>query len=120
MVYVIPFAPAWDAKDRERIWLVSEEGGDEPRWSREGDELFFVTDTGFLCATQIDASSDTFTYTKPQPLFASPWSVRRRGYDPTPDHEDSPNGFMFMGSVEAREAPISLLLNWPALVGEGE
>ena len=43
-VYVRPF-PAVD----QGLWAISTSGGSEPRWARDGRELFFVVRSGFSC-----------------------------------------------------------------------
>jgi len=41
----------------EGKWQVSTEGGASPRWSPDGEELFFIDSNGFLAAVEIASSS---------------------------------------------------------------
>jgi eukaryotic-like serine/threonine-protein kinase len=115
VIYVIPFTPAWPESEQQRKWLISENGGYQPRWSRKGDELYYVTDTGTLIAVDVDTTGESFSYTSPRVLFQSAWRLGRT-YDPTPDAAKNPNGFMFLDSDVLPDAPISLILNWQALL----
>jgi len=118
-IYVVPFAPAWPESQRQRKWLVADNGSYVPRWSPEGDELFFVTESGTLVAVDIEATADAFSFSAPRVLFQSPWRFGR-SYDPTPDSEENPNAFIFLDSEPWPEAPISLILNWQSLLREAE
>ena len=64
-IYVQPF-PTSGPK-----WMVSTSGGRQPRWRRDGKELFFVAPDGKLMAVTIraDASNVHFEAGLPQPLF---------------------------------------------------
>jgi eukaryotic-like serine/threonine-protein kinase len=118
-IYVIPFAPAWPERQRQRKWLVADNGGHMPRWSLESDELFFVTETGTLIAVDIEATADEFSFSVPRVLFQTPWRLGGT-YDPTPDAAENPNSFVFIDSDPGPEASISLILNWQALLREEE
>ena len=77
-IYVIPFAPTWPERQRQRKWLVADNGGHRPRWSLEGDELFFVTETGSLIAVDIEATADEFSFSVPRycSRHRGGWAVR--------------------------------------------
>src|SRR5205085_7343272 len=61
-VYVEPFPPTGDKKQ------VSSDGGAEPRWRRNGSELFYLDLTGRLMAVPL-ARGNPFVAGVPQPLF---------------------------------------------------
>jgi serine/threonine-protein kinase len=61
-VYVRPF-PLRGGK-----WQVSDGGGAYPRWSRDGDRLYYRTDAGLMVAS-VDTSGETFRAGKAQPLL---------------------------------------------------
>ncbi len=64
-IYVQPF-PVSGPK-----WMVSTSGGRQPRWRRDGKELFYVAPDGKLMAVAIrtHASKVHFEASQPQPLF---------------------------------------------------
>ena len=109
-VYVIPFAPAWPEGQANRKWLVSENGGRMPRWSRDGAQLYYISDAGILIEHDIDASTETFNFSTPRALFQTPWDTGRT-YAVSPKLEGM-SQFAFLDSGEDHDAPISLLLNW--------
>jgi serine/threonine-protein kinase len=79
-VYVTPF-PSGNATH-----LVSRDGGSEPRWSRNGRELFFKSNNTLMAAPV--TSTSTFASGTPVPLFSvAPYrSARnRQQYDVAPD-----------------------------------
>ena len=91
-------------------WQVSAGGGTEPRWSRDGRELFYRSE-GQLVAAQVD-TSDGFTVLGRELLFdATPYS-RNPGnstYDVTPDGR----GFVMIKlGNEGRQ--LFVVLNWLA------
>jgi Tol biopolymer transport system component len=59
---------------------ISVDGGNTPRWSRTGRELFYLN-TGKMMAVDIQ-TSPSFTAGKPKMLFEGPYS---NGYDVAPD-----------------------------------
>jgi hypothetical protein len=66
--------------------LVSRDGGSEPRWSRNGRELFFKSNNTLMAAPV--TSTSTFASGTPVPLFSvAPYrSARnRQQYDVAPD-----------------------------------
>lgn len=62
-VYVMPF-PASGRK-----WLVSERGGFQARWRRDGKELFYMTPDKMLVAAPVDAKGADFEVGAPKALF---------------------------------------------------
>ena len=50
-------------------WRVSTEGGSQPRWRRDGKELFYLAADGRLMTVPIALGSLTFRPDVPQPLF---------------------------------------------------
>jgi dipeptidyl aminopeptidase/acylaminoacyl peptidase len=52
-VYVRGFAPDRNPAADARQWTVSLNGGDKPRWSRDGKELFYIATDGKMMAVPI-------------------------------------------------------------------
>jgi eukaryotic-like serine/threonine-protein kinase len=109
-VYVQSF-PASGAK-----WPVSTGGGDQPRWRRDGRELFYLAADGKLMA--VDVKTDgAFEAGVPRPLFethspfaAGPFAIN---YVTTADGQ----GFLVRLAVEQSSTPpITVVVNWAAEV----
>ena len=97
---------------------MSENGGSLPRWSREGDQLFYITEASVLVALDVDTSGDTFSFSPPRALFQCPWDIGRN-YDVTPRQQRGGQPtFMFLDSLENRDAPASVILNWQTLLDD--
>jgi eukaryotic-like serine/threonine-protein kinase len=108
--YVVPFPPT-GAK-----WQVSTGGGNVPRWSRDGQEIFFIaggplSDT--LMAARVEGRAAALRVLDVKPLFRVNLSGARSTYAPAPD------GQRFLINVPAGTntppaAPL-VVLDWPAL-----
>ncbi len=94
-------------------WQASVDGGSQPRWSRDGKELFYVKDLTLLSVSA--ATGDRVTLGQPQELFQS--DDLRSGI-PVPQYDVSADGqrFLTVGPAEqgAEAAPpkIRVVQNW--------
>jgi Tol biopolymer transport system component len=113
-VYVAPF-PATGDRWRKRI---SSSGGIQPRWRRDGKELFYIAPDGTLMAVKITAER-TFEASSPRSLF----KTRLAGVDSliTPpmftDYAVTGDGQRFLITSITEETPpasITVILNWPS------
>jgi hypothetical protein len=109
-VYVRPFPAASGGK-----WMVSRGGGNQPRWRRDGKELFYVSAESKLMAVEVAAVPGSFQAGIPKALFAAPiWGTANvTRYDVTAD------GKKFLISLPTETAsepspPITVVLNWHA------
>ncbi len=124
-VYVQPF-PSGAAK-----WRISATEGDtgttqQPRWSRDGSELFYVTGAGgmltMMAATmRTPASPGSSPVLTPRPLF----EVRVNSFDPrsgTFFYSVSNDGERFLiNQIEAATEPvINVVVNWEEAVLSGQ
>jgi Tol biopolymer transport system component len=107
-VYVSPF-PGFGSK-----WQVSRgDGGEEPRWRRDGKELFYLAPGGSLMAADVRTGA-VFEAGVPLALFQThprqPISAMDFfSYDVTPDGQK----FLVNTRVDAsNSAPLSVILNW--------
>jgi Tol biopolymer transport system component len=95
-----------------RKWKVSTAGGAQPRWRKDGSELFFMSLAGEAMAVDIRTSSQTeLQVGTPRKLFqANPVSVfnGRNSWDVTPD------GQRFLINSGAGASPITVVVNWAA------
>jgi Tol biopolymer transport system component len=102
-VFIRPY-PASSGKVK-----VSTSGGMQPRWRRDGSELFYLTLDARLMSVAVQGGSSLRTAT-PKALFPTPVSQNGEwAYDPTPD------GQRFVFSVpmgDSQPAPIMIVLNW--------
>jgi hypothetical protein len=63
-VYAQPFPVSSDGK-----WPVSSGGGSQPRWHRDGKELFYFTPDETLMSAGVSVIAGTFQPGVPKPLF---------------------------------------------------
>jgi Tol biopolymer transport system component len=96
----------------EAKWQVSTGGGSAPRWSRDGQELFFIAPDKRLMRTEFKTAS-LLKVAVPQPLFATrikdPRGLSAIHYDVSLDGRR----FLINSEIEdADTAPITLVLNW--------
>jgi eukaryotic-like serine/threonine-protein kinase len=95
-------------------WQISTAGGNYPRWSRKGRELFFHSPDHKIVAAAIDTSAGGVEVGSLTPLFnaRAPEGFGRYFYDVAPDGR-------FLLGVPVSAAPqvqLTLVLNWPALM----
>jgi hypothetical protein len=106
-IYVSPF-PSASGK-----WQVSSAGGQEPRWRRDGKELFYLSADGKMMAAAVK-TGDSFEAGSPVALFQT---HRRQPVSAQDffsyDVSDDGQRFLIATKVdEANAAPLSVLLNW--------
>jgi eukaryotic-like serine/threonine-protein kinase len=114
-VYVTPF-PSGASK-----WQVSTAGGTNPRWRRDGKELFYLAADSDLTAAEVGSSGGVFQVGAVRPLFhvllrtgpsrleLSPTSGQI-GYDASPDGK----WFVMNSPLAGSPPPITLVTNWAA------
>ena len=113
-VYVRDFAPDHVPASGNRKLLISTEGGDKPRWSRDGKDLFYLSLNRKMMSVPIKLSP-TFEPGIPVPLFG----VRASGFW---SYAVSADGGRFLINTpiaepgEAPTSPITIVLNWTALL----
>lgn len=100
-------------------WQVSKGGGLHPRWRADGRELFYVSANQKLMSVSVSSSDGALAFGSPATLFNVPLANGtggvtiglRQQYDVAPD------GQRFFVNLEASAsvAPITVLMNWPAL-----
>jgi len=95
----------------EETWRVSTSGGQQPTWSRDGKEIFFVSPDGRLMVAPVSIAGATPSIGPPQPLFRSPVRLNSvtNQYAVTADGQR----FLFALPTEDFDAePFRVLLNW--------
>jgi len=115
-VYVVPF----DSESGK--WQISTSGGDEPKWRRDGRELFFLADNTMM-ATEVDGTGPSFRVAVARPLF----QVNRRtasylGFGTGAVFDVTPDGQRFLVNVltndQPIQPPITVITNWTATLGQ--
>jgi Tol biopolymer transport system component len=96
-------------------WQISTRGGAQPRWRRDGKELFYLAPDGKLMAVAVKAGPGGFDTSPPRELFntgiVASFLDRRNQYVVTRD------GQRFLVNISAEDegsAPITVVMNWDA------
>jgi Tol biopolymer transport system component len=103
-LYVAPF-PGTGPR-----WQISLEGGDGPRWRRDGREIFFVAGSADLMSADVSGSGDSFVVGEVRRL---PPRISSEDYDAAPDGR---RFLVIPGDEVGEKALITLVLNWPGLL----
>jgi eukaryotic-like serine/threonine-protein kinase len=96
-------------------WQVSADNGAQPRWRKDGKELFYLTSDAILMSVPVTETPDHFDAGTPQKLFQVnqlSWDPRRPEYDVFPDGQR----FLFNLTFATRASGINVIVNWPALL----
>jgi eukaryotic-like serine/threonine-protein kinase len=113
-IHVRPFPNASGGK-----WLISTNGGTQPRWRRDGRELFYISGDSKLMSVAITTTPAFEKVGSPRALFSAPVSAGGTGvfrYDVTQDGRRFLIDAVAMDGSATRPAPITVVLNWPALM----
>jgi serine/threonine protein kinase/Tol biopolymer transport system component len=111
-VYAAPF-PGPGGK-----WQVSTAGGNQPRWRRDGKEIFYFGPDNTLMAAATNGEGTAFRVGAVRGLFATRTNIATPTNPPS-FYNVSPDGQRFLVNTlaeEAAPAPITLVVNWPALL----
>jgi len=106
-VYVTPF-PGPGGK-----YQISKDGGQQPRWQRDGKELFFLSKDKKLMSVPVKAGA-TFEFGAPSELF----QTRARAPLSAEEiftYDASPDGQRFLINVNLKQSnppPLNIVLNW--------
>jgi serine/threonine protein kinase len=107
-VYVQTF-PASGGK-----WLISTNGGAQPRWRGDGKEIFYIAPDRKLMAVEVKAGGSTFEAGVPKVLFQThviSYPNPRNAYDVSADGQR----FLIITPLEeATTTPITVVANWTA------
>jgi Tol biopolymer transport system component len=96
---------------------ISANGGVEPRWSRDGKELFYLSLELKLMAVEVK-TAPTFEFGAPKELFQTPVVGGGGGFGVVFHYDVAPDGNRFLFIDQGREfvdtSPITVVLNWMA------
>jgi Tol biopolymer transport system component len=92
---------------------ISTEGGNQPRWRRDGKELFYLAPDRRLMAVSVKTDV-AFEADAPRALFQTELNTGelRQTYAVSADG----HRFLLNTPLEEEEPPIAVVLNWPALL----
>jgi Tol biopolymer transport system component len=111
-VYVRAFLPDQNPAGGGRKWIVSTAGGNKPRWSRDGKELFYLAPDEKMMATPVK-TGETFEPGIPVALF----DVQVTGYFP---YDVSPDGRFLINTAitsgQAATSSINVIVNWSSIL----
>ena len=98
---------------------VSTAGGVQPRWSRDGKELFYISLDRKLMAVDVK-TSPTWSLGSPKELFETK-VIAGGGFQHVFRYDVSPDGKRFLIVTElaaerAESAEITVVLNWQAML----
>ena len=90
---------------------ISTAGGSEPRWRRDGNEIFYLSAGTRLMATAVNGQSANFKVGEVRPLF----TIRpQRGLGASYEVSVDGQRFLVNALVEVPEQPVTLVVNWMA------
>lgn len=91
---------------------LSTEGGLQPRWRRDGKEIFYISVAGRLMAAPVALSADRVDVGAAQPLFeVSRTGIQKSIYDVSSDGQ---RFLVNIADVQGQTNPITLIVNWTA------
>jgi Tol biopolymer transport system component len=109
-IYVIPFPPSSSGGK----WLVSKGGGVQPRWRRDGKELFYISPDSKMMAFEVN-TQPVFHAGTPRALFQTgivDTGIRTgpMSWDLAPDG----NRFLIISEKSTDASSLTVALNWRA------
>jgi hypothetical protein len=112
-VYVARFPEFTDKRQ------VSSAGGMQPRWRRDGSELYYLSLDGAIVAAEIGTTASRGAGPQPGPVLGPPRPLFQTHLSPSPNvpqYDVSADGSRFLVLEPARSGgePITFVLNWAA------
>jgi Tol biopolymer transport system component len=110
-VYVQPFSS--DGKLVGEKKRISTGGGNQPRWRRDGQELFYIAADGQMMVVGAKISGTIFEPSPPNPLFKT--QMLATPVQSNSDYDVTADGQRFLiGTMVGVATPVSIILNWTA------
>jgi eukaryotic-like serine/threonine-protein kinase len=100
-----------DAAHRVRV---TSEGGAQPRWSRDGKELFYVG-SGQLVSVPVEAKGEDLGFGQGRPLFHLPlYAHGDSGFDLVTRYDVAPDGrfLALLPAGDEASRPVVVIFNW--------
>ena len=108
-VFVQPFPSTGEKR------LISPDGGSEPRWRRDGNELFYLASSNKLMSVPIP-DGRAFNAGLPKELFETRAPLTGNPYRSNYAITSNGQRFLVNSRTEDAPSPITIILNWPALL----
>ncbi len=99
-------------------WQISTSGGQQPRWRRDGKELFFLSLTGEMMTVNVESSANSFRASAPASLFTT--SLIPIGPPYLYDVSSDGRRFVALNPVGGGARPITVMVNWDAAMARRE
>ena len=98
-------------------WQISAEGGVQPKWRRDGRELYYLSLDGKMMSVPV-GTGPSFTAGRPLVLFQTPLTVNRRSPTRDRQYDVAPNGSFLISVPAANTAyiPFTVMVNWDSLL----
>lgn len=111
-IYVRPFIASGPTLGDGK-WQISRDGGRAPKWTSDGKQLIYGTGSGAF-AVDVRVNGNAFEAGAPQRLFRVPTAGNIFSWDMTGDGKR----FLIAAPVgtSTTQSPITVLMNWPALL----
>jgi Tol biopolymer transport system component len=114
-VFVQPFSET--GSDAAGKFQISSEGGSQPRWRRNGKEIYYIAPDGKLMAVDVKMTPQ-FEHSIPKPLFQArifgSGTVAGGAYFRYAAAADGKRFLIDSVAEETVQAPITVVLNWTA------
>jgi Tol biopolymer transport system component/tRNA A-37 threonylcarbamoyl transferase component Bud32 len=95
-------------------WTITAQGGVEPKWRRDGRELYYLAFDGKLMAVPVKGDR-TFEAGTPTPLFETGLTVTRPSASRDRRYDVSADGrFLIVSPIQSAAAPVTVIVNWTA------
>ena len=125
-----------DESGREEVFVVpfpgpggripiSNQGGIDPRWRRDGTEIFYVGPRLTLMAAAVNGQSPEFEVRAVSPLFEELFRTENyQGYGPGSGYDVAPDGQRFLinlvtGTEPPVQTPLTIVTNWTSFLRAG-
>jgi hypothetical protein len=95
-------------------WRVSTQGGAQPRWGRDGKELFYLALNGQLMAAAVKTGTSRLETAVPRALFQTGVTEDLLGHVHYAVSRDGQRFLVNLSADEDHGAPITVVLNWQA------
>ena len=107
------------------LWQISRDGGRQPRWRRDGKELFFLSLEGRMMAVTLEETANAMQAGLPVELFDARFPFQELGGNylvsgnSRNDYDVTADGQRFLiAAQDAASDPIHVVINWTALLGK--
>jgi Tol biopolymer transport system component len=102
--------------DTGEQWQITTAGGFDPKWSRDGNAIFYTAPDGTVMSTAVRRGG-TFNFDSPRPLFRCDVSAMPEGLSsPVVGISNDAQRFLVVTKTDSREIPFQIVLNWPEMV----